>query len=311
MKIEKLTALQIRAMSEVADEWLAHGLATGPADRDEAEAGVAAAYRVVGLEPPTTFVWLDSPLAGAVGAWVVADAKDEVRNQVGADLWDAVETQVRDQVGSRAGHQAGDQVRARVWSEVLAEVGAQVRARVDDHVWARIWEGMRGSDLKQVTSVCNLLRSEVGERLRDRVWVGVRDRVEPSLRARVTDDAWAQGEDRVRDVILRGCAGARALKSVPGQHDAEQLGFYDYFRGPCPLAEAERLVGLMRVARSAGRWWPFENVAVLTERPRVLHHDERSRPHSETGHAIVYPDGFAVRARHGARLYHGSSGDSS
>lgn len=41
VKIEKLTELQIRAMSEVADAWLAHGLATGPADRTEAEAGVA------------------------------------------------------------------------------------------------------------------------------------------------------------------------------------------------------------------------------------------------------------------------------
>lgn len=87
VKIERLTELQIRAMSEVADEWLFHGLATGPADRDEAEAAVAAAYRVAGLEPPKTFVWLDSPLAGVVGAWVVVDARDEVRDQVGADLW--------------------------------------------------------------------------------------------------------------------------------------------------------------------------------------------------------------------------------
>ncbi|MFE5924138.1 DUF6745 domain-containing protein [Streptomyces sp. NPDC056468] len=170
---------------------------------------------------------------------------------------------------------------------------------------------MRGLDLQRVTSVRNLVRAEVGERLRDRVWAGVRGRVEPSLRARVTDDAWAQAEDRVRDVILRGCAGARALKSVPGQHDAEQLGFYDYFRGPCSLAEAERLAGLMRVARSAGRWCPFENAAILTERPTVLHHDQRSRPHRDTGHAIAYPDGFAVRERHGTRVCHDPSGDSS
>lgn len=72
-----------------------------------------------GLEPPKTFVWLDSPLAGAIGAWVVADARDEVRDQVGADPWDGVETQVKDQVKGRAGHQAGDQVRDRVWSEVF------------------------------------------------------------------------------------------------------------------------------------------------------------------------------------------------
>ncbi|MGW6738989.1 hypothetical protein [Streptomyces sp. NPDC055013] len=76
MKIEKLTDSRVRAMSEVAVEWLAHGLATGPADRDETEAGVAEAYRAAGLEPPTMFVWLDSPLAGVVGSWVLSGAKD-------------------------------------------------------------------------------------------------------------------------------------------------------------------------------------------------------------------------------------------
>ncbi|MFE5924137.1 hypothetical protein [Streptomyces sp. NPDC056468] len=106
MKMEKLTDSRINAMSEVAAEWLAHGLATGPADRDEAEAGVAEAYRAAGLEPPTMFVWLDSPLAGVVGSWALSGAKDKVRDQVGVDLWDGVEMQVLDQVGGRAGHQA-------------------------------------------------------------------------------------------------------------------------------------------------------------------------------------------------------------
>ncbi|MCZ4605739.1 hypothetical protein O3S80_18675 [Streptomyces sp. Lzd4kr] len=71
MEIEKPTELQICAMSEVADAWLAHGLTTGPADRTEAEAGVADAYRAAGLEPPRTFVCRASPLAGALGAWVL------------------------------------------------------------------------------------------------------------------------------------------------------------------------------------------------------------------------------------------------
>ncbi|MFJ7073685.1 DUF6745 domain-containing protein [Streptomyces sp. NPDC098781] len=312
--IEELTDPQIRALAEVADQWLAHGLATGPADRPEAEAGVADAYRAAGLEPPTTFVWLDSPLAGAVGAWVLAGAKAEVRDQVGADIWDRVEARVRDQVRGGAGDLvrggAGDPVRSRVWGEVRDEVGARVRPRVEDQVWVRIWEGIRGSALQQVTSVRNAVRAEVAEQLRDRVWAGVRDGVEPPLRAQLKDGStWAEIQDRVRDVVLRGRAGARPLKSVPGQHDAEWLGFYDYFRGPCSLAEADRLSGLMRVARSAGRWWPFERVAVLTERPSVLHRDSRNRLHGEAGPAIAYPDGFAVLARHGELVRRGATGD--
>src|SRR5690606_19368325 len=68
----RLTPEQEALLSVVRDEWLAVGLSTEPADRSRAEAGVVAAYRAAGLEPPATVIWLDSPLAGAIAAAAIA-----------------------------------------------------------------------------------------------------------------------------------------------------------------------------------------------------------------------------------------------
>mgnify|MGYP000676856941 FL=1 len=111
-KIEKLTPAQAAKIPAFRDEWLSHGLSTQPADRPRAEAGVRLAYEAAGLAPPTTFIWLDSPHAGAIGAFLLTQGSSkifgaQVRAQVWAQVWDQVWDQVRDQVGdqvNRAGY---------------------------------------------------------------------------------------------------------------------------------------------------------------------------------------------------------------
>ncbi|MGW7487233.1 DUF6924 domain-containing protein [Streptomyces sp. NPDC054786] len=261
MNIRELTEVQLHALESVGEEWRAHGLATGPADRAEAEAGVADAHRAAGLEPPATFVWLDSPLAGAVGAWIMSGEKPHPR--VPGRTWAQVEDQIRAQIpgGAEADlrEQGGAQVHDRLWKEILAQVLDRVRTQVEDEV-----------------------RTQVQDRLSA---CGIWHRVGDQVRAQLGDHL-----------------GSGVHDSVPGQHDAEWLAGYDYFRSHCSVAEAGRLDGIMRVARSAGRWWPFENAVILTERPTVLHRDGQARLHCETGPALVYPDGFAVWAWHGVRL---------
>lgn len=173
-------------------KWLEIGLSTEPADRPTAEAGVRAAYEAAGLPPPAMVVWLESPMAGAVGAAVLA-----------------------------RGAQVGDQVEAQVGDQARAQVGAQVRAQA----WRAVW----------------------------------------------------------------------------GQHDAGWLGFYDVMSA-LGVRGCERLNGISDVARSAGWWWPFEGAVVLTERPRTLTRDAQGRLHSQTGPAIVYPDGWGVHVWHGTRV---------
>lgn len=67
-RIDSFTPEQEAQLPGIRDEWLAYGLSTEPANRPEAEAGVRLAYESAGLKAPTTMVWLDSPMAGAVGA---------------------------------------------------------------------------------------------------------------------------------------------------------------------------------------------------------------------------------------------------
>jgi hypothetical protein len=52
----------------------------------------------------------------------------------------------------------------------------------------------------------------------------------------------------------------------------------------------------------AGRWWPFENIVVISERPAQVERDEEGRFHSETGPAVMYRDGFEFWAWRGIRV---------
>lgn len=95
-----LTPEQVAQLPAIRDHWLAMGLSTAPADRRAAEDGVRHAYRAANLEPPSIFVWLSSPLAGAVGAAQLKQVGDQVGDQVGAQVgdqvWDQVWAQVRE-----------------------------------------------------------------------------------------------------------------------------------------------------------------------------------------------------------------------
>ena len=137
--IENLTPQQEAMLAEVRDEWLAVGLSTEPADRAAAEEGVRQAYRRAGLKPPSVVIWLDSPIAGCVGAAMLQ--QDQVWAQVRAQVEDQVRVQAGAQVGDQVWVQAGAQVRAQVWAQVRAQVWSQVRAQV----WAQVRDQASGA----------------------------------------------------------------------------------------------------------------------------------------------------------------------
>jgi hypothetical protein len=89
--------------------------------------------------------------------------------------------------------------------------------------------------------------------------------------------------------LLRGAT----LDAVLGQHDAAWLAFFD------ALGRSDGLPGLAEVARSAGWWWPYERIAIVSERPAELHRDEAGRLHGGDGPALSYAEGFALHAWHG------------
>lgn len=277
VETQQLTDGQIRALGTVRAQWLAHGLATGPADRAEAERGAAEAYRAAGLKPPGLFIWLDSPLAGAIAAWLLTPAA-----QVGAQ----VRVRFGEQAGRRVCEQVFDQIRARARGQIEARVRDQARIRIGVQVGERVGDQVR-------RQVSDQIWHQDPDRIWDQIRAQIQDQIQDQIRVRIRAKVRARNGDHVGDQVSR---------AVAGQHGTDWLAYYDFLGTHCGLAEAGRLAGMMRVARSAGWWWPFEDAVILTERPTALHRDRQARLHCEDGPALVYPDGFAIWAWHGVRV---------
>jgi hypothetical protein len=102
---------------------------------------------------------------------------------------------------------------------------------------------------------------------------------------------------------VRESAWKSVWESGYGQHDANWLAFYDFFRDVCGLeSQTSKLSGHFEQARSAGWYLPHRNICWVSERHNVLMRDERGRLHSEVGPSVMYPDGWAIYAWHGVRV---------
>jgi len=289
---------------------------------------VAEAYRAAGLEPPRRVVWLGSPYAGAIGAWLLAQDWNQTWHKIWDEIVRWVEARVRDQIGVRVKGRTQAQVRdqgAQVHAEVWVRVGRQIEAQVRDQVRTQVRTQVRNQIRAQIpTRIRRRLRAQLGTRIKDRLWNGIltevrdqvgrqvedqiKDQVWTRIRAQVPAPAqknvWTQTLERIEHEVTREVQGQidrRIFDATESQRGIGDLAVYDA-SGRLGMEGCEYLAGAMTVARSAGWWWPFHDAVILTERPTELHRDHRGRLHCETGPAVRYPDGFAVYAWHGVRV---------
>ncbi|GAA2086262.1 hypothetical protein GCM10009801_48590 [Streptomyces albiaxialis] len=270
---------RLRRVRALRDEWLGHGLAALPADRQRAEDAVAELYRFIGAPPPTC-EWVDSPaaarelLAGGRtadgAAWRLSDG------------WD------RPTVAGR-----------------LASLMSGLRARLDR--WTdghpRLWSG---SPVREAARALDSggdpeAAREAGVTLETYIDTVVRESLETTLRDALCGP--------MRTALL-GDAGPVIGLTWYGQQDSAWIGPYDIRRRTGLLSyrpRDERQLDLWAaLARSAGWWWPSERRCLLAERPvdvrteplPYARHGEL-RPHRDDGPAVRFPDGTAVHALHG------------
>jgi hypothetical protein len=122
----------------------------------------------------------------------------------------------------------------------------------------------------------------VGASVGASVWASVRASVGDSVRALVRDSVGDSGY---------------------GQHDANWLGFYDYFLRVCNLTDQTKLLhGLWQIAESAGWYLPHEHICWIAERHQRVCRNGRGQLHSHDGMAVEYPDGWGVWAWNGVRV---------
>ncbi|MFD3592911.1 DUF6745 domain-containing protein [Nocardia sp. NPDC058640] len=145
MRLDSLTAAQRALLASVRDDWIEVGLCTEPADREAAEHGAIAAYRAAGMEPPKVIVWLESPLAGAIGqdqAIRLAGFRDRIWDQAGPRAWASIRAvtrrHARQQVWTQLEARARALIGEQATEQVLAEIRAAVAGGLDGPVWQQV-----------------------------------------------------------------------------------------------------------------------------------------------------------------------------
>lgn len=154
------------------------------------------------------------------------------------------------------------------------ELGRSVRPRVRTRPWAQA-----RTALTDRLGAVGFARHWAATARRP--WQQLVDQLATPLRTRLSEQFAEQSGEfaQARQDAL--------LDVIHGQHDAAWLGAFD---------SHPDVDGLARVACSAGWWWAFEHVAILTERPREVHRDNLGRLHHGDGPALSYPDGFGLHA---------------
>lgn len=158
---------------------------------------------------------------------------------------------------------------------------------VGDSVWQSVWSG-----------VWHSIEDSIKDSVNHSVQCSVRDSVWISIWLGVTVNVWHSIADSVRHTV-RDAVSYNVYRSS----NAGWLAFHRYFRDVVGLVEeTDKLSGLWELAQSAGWALPHQNICWVSERPNILHRDDRGRLHCDTGPAVAYPDGWAIYAAHGVRV---------
>nr|WP_234364981.1 hypothetical protein [Streptomyces sp. RTd22] len=245
-----------------AVDWRAVAAATGPADREAAEAGILLAYEQAGLAPPERIVWTGSPRAGTAAALLLTGQGEGLPGEVAERAADTLADAGIEPVAGAAGASVRDAVRTRPW----ARARQRAHTALGPSGWAERW-ALTGAPLWDVTRA-----------LTERIRTGVIESL-----AEGTGTERADRETAVRLALL---------DAVLGQHDAPWLA-------SVADGSEDGLAGPSAVARAAGWWWPYEKAVVIAERPVELHRDEAGRLDRGDGPALAFPDGFALYAWRG------------
>src|SRR5712664_1634145 len=117
-RIDRLTKEQEGLMPEWRDKWIRIGLSTEPADRQRFENAVARCYLAARLSPPKAVIWVESPVALALGASIAAGLVGAVAAAVASAVAAAVVAAVRSAVDSAVGSAVDSAVDSAVRSAV-------------------------------------------------------------------------------------------------------------------------------------------------------------------------------------------------
>ena len=262
-------------------KWRKAGLCTDSADRKKAEAAIDLAYEAAGLKRPTHKIWLNSPVTGAVAFSFFRFLQQNGTTGIGRDVTPLLS------------HQPLNRVRKAVGKVTPGHIGKQVRELVKTPLEELIWK-------QSGQAIAGRVQQSIPHFVRETFKTGRTPIIahEISLLGKRHNlpfdpaELWVQHLPEFTKTLdtqkkLEKLVG----KASYGSLSVHSLAYLDAFSKHVP--EVSELEGLMSLAQSAGWWWAFENMVILTERPAMMKF-ENGRFHSGDGPALSYPDEYEV-----------------
>lgn len=261
------------ALSEHRKAWKEIGLSVAKMDRDLAKAAIDECYRIGGLKPPKSYVWLGSPVAGALAAATLAPLAQSAYLQVVQNVKETVHAKFQGELGAR-GTSIGN------FNEIRESLLTDRR----DKTYANLAENIRTAATKWILTSTDFTLEGWFDK-------DPGDTIMQSLCHQLP----VQFVERLGLTVQRGEKSLVQLsRCCTGSHEAHWLQLYDYARKDG--FKLDDLSGLIESARHCGWWWPFEQFCIVTDRPKLLAIDSEGRFHRATGPSAEYRDGWRVFA---------------
>ncbi|WP_433281810.1 DUF6745 domain-containing protein [Micromonospora sp. CA-244673] len=299
----------------VADRWTQAALSCAPADHARAEAAVRLAYQAAGHPEPSRFLWCPSPPA----------AMEQLHRVIG-DGHPSLVTSVRRDNLNRSLAAA----RAPIW-EQTSELD-RFTAHGDFHQFME-WTGYYGEqrydgvearyDLMEYPYRCNPVTEPEGAALAPvlhavrqvydlvhaPIWASIDRDITASytlLPARFWDtESSIVDQDDEGHAVVRYCLNPRDWFFEPAWNlypDWLLLATIDTYQQLLETTPDPAWEGCRELALAAGPWWPFADVAVISEHPTSLRVNGQGQLHGEGEPAVVWLDGSQTWARDGKIL---------
>jgi hypothetical protein len=262
--------------------WLETTLSTAELDPVAVWDAFKTLYEDAQMPLPQYVIWLQSPLAGAVAAAILAQNHENIYKRVfnqptfmmGQKLW------------KEAVLSGSDDSWKVIANELKSPIGTEVSLTIPVRTQVSL-------QLSAVFGLTNVPTSQNQQTFSTEVWEGIVEYLGPQLR---DVDAQILQTTRFNDKFA-GAAANQTWYCGLGSLDGETLQLFD-FADP-DWFDLPDIRGLIKAARHCGWWWAFDDAIIVTSRPSCIILDNEGKLHCDTGPAIEYPDGWGVLSRHG------------
>jgi hypothetical protein len=309
----------------IVEEWASCAVSTEPADRPAAERAIHELYRRRGWPAPG-FVWVDSPLAGEVAAWILGvrpsgryRGRCSLREILSKAAWEEIAPGFLDSVLASVTQALGVELRLddppgqHLYCDRWPDTWAGGPVRLPFHGWlvslpstSPFPDGHRTGPLYIEEAMQRAYHSQVRSSTRavlDDAFVPA----PPEQWRRLTSSQGYRALDKLGYARLMWSSRQLSPLGPAAGFAANWVGRYDLYRR-LGLVRYPRKIGAMldlcvAATRSCGFWTPYPRLCVATDRPVRFEVDwprpHAPRPHSATGPALVWRDGWSIYAWRG------------